>query len=156
QAQSGSYAPNYWAPVQIGASGINNYAFNGSIDEVAVYTNALTPSQIETHFEAGTNTSVSNYKQVILNDNPYLYYRMDSPAYTPVGPTNYPLAVNYGSLGAVEDGFYQPGTLPGRPGPPTPLAFGPSFNRAVAINGLNSCVNIPYHPTLDPIGSTPF
>jgi hypothetical protein len=152
-ASQSSFAPNFSQPIEIGGSGMNNNRFNGSIDEVAIYSNALSPLQIETHYEAGTN-SASNYKQVILNDHPYLYYRMDSPTYTPPSTNTYPQAVNYGSLGASENGFYQPGTLPGQAGPPT-FGFGGS-DFATAINGLNSCVDIPYHNLLDLTGQTPF
>jgi hypothetical protein len=147
------YAPNYWAPVQIGGSGLDHNVLNGSIDEVAVYSNALSPSQVFAHFQAGTNVAVSNYKAVVLADNPYLYYRMDSPTYTGPSTTNNPPAVNYGSGGPALNGSYLPATLPGQAGPPS-VAFG--NNKSVAINGLNSCVVIPYNSVLDPTLWTPF
>jgi hypothetical protein len=147
------YAPNYWSPVEIGASGINNYRFNGSIDEVAIYNYALGSGRIEAHYEAGTNAAVNNYSQVVQTDLPYLYYRLDSPTYTAPSTASYPLAVNYGSFGAVLDGAYQPATVPGVSGPPT-VSMG--NNHSVAVNGLNSSVVIPYHTVLDPIGYTPF
>lgn len=148
------YSPNFYCPVEIGGSGINHYVLNGSIDEVAIYTNALSPSQVEAHFEAGTNTAVTNYKAVILADQPYLYWRMDSPAYVAPSTDLYPPAVNYGSLGAAAGGAYQPGTLPGVAGPPT-YGFG-NNDYAAAFNGLNSCVVIPYNAELNPIAHTPF
>jgi hypothetical protein len=147
------YAPNYWSPVEIGASGMNRSLLNGSVDEVAVYNYAISSAQVQAHYNAGTS-GAGNYQQVIVNDAPYLYYRMNAPTYTPPASNSYPQAVNYGSLGANADGFYQPGTVPGVQGPPS-LSFG-ATNRSVAINGLNSCVNIPYNTLLDPTGQTPF
>jgi Concanavalin A-like lectin/glucanases superfamily len=147
------YAPNFWCPIEIGASGMNGRMFNGSIDEVAIYSNALSSAQIEAHFEAGTNTAITDYKSVVLADHPYMYWRMDSPAYTAPSSNSFPQAVNYGTMGAALDGAYQPGTVPGVAGPPS-LSFGNNY--AVAVNGLNSCVVIPYNTALDPTGHMPF
>jgi hypothetical protein len=97
---------------------------------------------------------VHNYSQIVQSDAPYLYYRLDAPNYTAPDSSSYPLAVNYGSLGPNANGLYQPGTLPAVAGP-AGAGFGPA-SRAVAINGLNSCVDIPYSSLLDPTGQTPF
>jgi hypothetical protein len=38
------------------AGGYSNYYYNGSIDEVAIYNHALSPSQIQNHFSVATST----------------------------------------------------------------------------------------------------
>src|SRR5262249_8335407 len=80
-------------------------------------------------------------------------YRLNAPTYTPPATNTYPQAVNYGTLGAVANGLYQPGTVPGLSGPPI-LNAGPK--KAVGINGLNAAVEIPYNSVIDPTGQTPF
>jgi len=51
-----AFTPNPSSLLRIGAGGSDTnslYCFNGTIDELAVYTNALSPSQVVTHYTAG-------------------------------------------------------------------------------------------------------
>lgn len=152
------YAPDTWDPIQIGAErGLGANFYNGNIDEIAIYTNALTFEQITNHFTMGTN-GLGNYSATILADQPAMYYRMDAQPWTPV-LTGLPSAVNYGSAAAsmtnpitggsgANCGVYQPGTVPGVPGP-TFAGFGP-FTNACAFNGLVGAVDAGYSSLLDP------
>jgi hypothetical protein len=109
---SGAYQPDTWDPLTIGCGrGLNNSRFGGSIDEVAIYNNALTGTQIANHYAA---VSGSSYSATILADQPYMYWRMDSQGYT--APTAYPVAASFGTVNA--GGYYLPGTTPGVAGPP--------------------------------------
>ncbi len=110
---NGSYVQDTWDPLTIGCGrGLNNNLFGGSIDEVAVYTNALTASRILAHYQAAKG---SGYSTTVLSDNPAMYWRMDAP-FNPAA-ASYPLAGSYGSS-AADGGFYLSGTTPGLAGPP--------------------------------------
>lgn len=123
---AGTLAPDSWDPITIGCmQGLSNNRFGGSIDEVAIYTNALTPAQVGNHYNAGTNASPgSPYSTVVLNDHPLTYWRMDAPNYdfSVWNPTTLPGAANYGSIGSAVNGFYQPATFPGLTGPALPVS----------------------------------
>ena len=111
-----AYVADTWSPLTIGNGKWNGLAaqraVNGTIDEVAVYTNLLAPSDIAAHYSAGTNADPTiPYKQVVLNDHPLLYYRMDNSVYTAPGSGASPIAVNYGSVPV--NGIYLPGIVPG-------------------------------------------
>src|SRR5262249_53280703 len=90
-----------WSPITIGdglwqGSGTGpTRSYTGLLDEVAIYTNILSGSQVNNHFQAGTVNG--NYKQTVLNDSPLLYYRMDALAFVTPDSSVYPTAVNYGS-----------------------------------------------------------
>jgi alpha-mannosidase len=126
--------------------------YTGLLDEVAIYTNALTPAQITNHWLAGTRAG-SNYMQTVLRDLPMLYYRMDCAGYTNASPALCPLALNYGSSSA--QSVYLPATVPGGVAGPPILA---STNRTVAsqINGVLSCVDAGADPAFNPTGTQPF
>ena len=153
-----SYYADTWSPLTIGNGKWNGLgcqrAVNGIIDEVAVYTNLLAASDIAAHYSAGTNAAPSNsYKQVVLNDHPLLYYRMDNPAYTPPGSGACPIAINYGL--APVDGAYLPGTVPG--GVPGPALWGYGTNPvASSINGIFSCIDAGFDPSFNPTNNQPF
>ncbi|MGH7952822.1 MAG: LamG-like jellyroll fold domain-containing protein, partial [Limisphaerales bacterium] len=156
------FSPDTWDPLQIGAErGIGANFWHGNIDEVAIYTNALTPDQITNHYSAGVS-GLGNYSATILADNPVMYWRMDAPTWTPV-LNGLPSAANYGSAASsmtnlnmggsgADASVYQPGTVPGVPGP-SYSAFGP-FTNACAFNGLAGAVDAGYNPLLDPTGAT--
>jgi hypothetical protein len=75
-----SFRPNPSVPLIFGKSTEGTSAFNGSLDEAAFYTNALSPAQVLAHYQSATNTaSAVPYPQVILNDNPAGYWRLDEP-----------------------------------------------------------------------------
>jgi hypothetical protein len=125
-----------------------------AIDEVAVYTNLLTPAAIAAHYTAGTNYAPSvPYQQVILNDNPLLYFRMDNPAYAVPGSAASPIAVNYGS--APVNGVYLPGIVPAGVSGPADSGWG-TAPVAAPINGVFSCIDAGYDPAFNPTNTQPF
>ncbi|HWD92495.1 MAG TPA: DUF2341 domain-containing protein [Verrucomicrobiae bacterium] len=158
------YLPNLTAPLLIGTgsiigSGNGASEYSGAIDDVAIYTNLLDPGAIANHYAAATATD-STYQNTVLADNPTIYVRLGEPAY-PISnypdPSTYPVATNYGVIGASGNGFYQPGTTPGVAGPAF-AGFGGAASRAVAINGFSGAVdvgagNLPAE--LNPTGKAP-
>jgi hypothetical protein len=115
----------------------SGFTFVGAIDEVAFYTNALDPATILSHYQAGTN-GTPNYSTLVLGSHPALYYRMDEAAAGQPYPAPLPVAANHGSFGAAANGYYQPNTFPGVPGP-TNSGFGPvSLACGFSTNGVES------------------
>lgn len=116
---STGYVPDPDGDLAIGARSDAGFVYNGGIDEVAIYTTALSASDILAHYQNGTNASRSqSYNSLILADNPLFYYRLDEPT-----PPAIATATNYGSFGAAVNGTYLPGTQPGAAGP-TGIGFG--------------------------------
>ena len=69
QAVATNAAPNSSQPLYMGCRGPGDLPFDGSVDEVAIYTNALTASQILTHYQTGlTNIRVVLVKPTIIAD----------------------------------------------------------------------------------------
>lgn len=129
---NGTYVQDTWDPLTIGCGrGLNNSRFSGAIDEVAIYTNALTSAQILSHYNAGTSGS-GNYPATIAENNPYMYWRMDAPVPSPA--SSYPAAASYGTVNA--GGLYLQGVTPGVAGPQY-SGFG-SFTNACAFHGLGT------------------
>jgi hypothetical protein len=137
-------------------------AYHGTIDDVAIYDSVLLQTSIQNHYQTayGTNATYGSvYTNAVLADSPVLYFRLNDPqtqtnAGYPSG--TFPVANNYGSLGAAANGVYQPGTTPGVAGPAY-AGFG-SNSKAVAFNGWFGGVdvgssNIP--AALNPIGIVP-
>jgi hypothetical protein len=145
-----------WSPLTIGdglwqGGGTGpTRSFTGTLDEVAIYTNILSGSQVSDHFAAGTING--NYKQTVLDDNPLLYYRMDLPGFVNPDSATYPSAVNYGS--APVNGVYPGGIVPG--GIAGPQIAGLGTNVAAPGNGIVSCVDAGNDPTFNPTGQQPF
>lgn len=134
QAMTGTQALDTWDPLTIGCGrGLNNNKFGGSIDEVAIYTNALSSARVTAHYNAGNGGG--SYQSTVMADSPYMYWRMDAPAHTTADSSTYPGAMNYGS-GVGINGLYLPGTTPGVAGPTGP-GFGTS-SFACAFNGLGT------------------
>lgn len=141
-----TFAPDLNTPLVIGTgpeitaqSGEGGINMNGVIDEVAIYNEVLPQSSIDSHFNAGFT---SGYTSAVLSDNPVLYYQFnDALSAANAGyPTNtFPVATNYGTLGASADGVYQPGTTPGVAGPSF-VGFGSS--PALALNGWFGGVDV--------------
>lgn len=137
------YVPDPTTPLMIGdgnevsaSSGMN--PFSGALDEVAIYPYVLT-NQIQAHYAAVSGA----YASTVLADSPSLYYRFDdnvSAANSGYPSGTFPVAKNYGSIGAVANGVYQPGTTPGVAGP-SYSGFGPN-SAAVAINGFFGAVDV--------------
>jgi hypothetical protein len=161
-----NYVPDPTTPLMIGSGSdvpiVYGTAFQGAIQDVAIYTNILPVASIVNHFQTayGTNATFgSDYTNAVLADGPALYYRLNDPqSVTNVGypSTNFPVAANYGSLSTAANGLYQPGTTPGVQGP-SYAGFGAN-SKAVAINGWFGAVdvgnsNIP--AALNPTGAAP-
>ncbi len=153
-AVSGALDPSI--PFTIGngfwANGGPSRAYNGAVDEVAIYTNVLEPSQILAHYETGTNVSPTlSYKDMVVADKPLVYLRMDMPAYTAPDVSTWPVLTNYGSVAL--NGAYSPGSLAG-------LVDGPGFGgvtgpKVMPGNGMSSYATAGYDVTFDPT-NTPF
>jgi hypothetical protein len=161
-----TYVADPTTPLMIGSGSdvTANYgiAYQGSIDDVAIYTNLLSPTSIQNHFQTayGTNATFgANYPSAVLADHPALYYRLNDPqVQTNAGyPTGtFPVANNYGSAGVAGNGVYQPGTTPGVAGP-SYAGFGAN-SHSVAINGWLGAVdvgssNLPV--SMNPTGAVP-
>jgi hypothetical protein len=154
-----SYVPSLWNPLTIGASfwdwtKANSpfRGYSGGVDEVAVYTNALTADRVSAHYVTGTTTTGSNYVSAVQADSPLLYYRMNS-SYTNSDPGVYPEAVNYGS--SVANGVYLPGVRPGGVSGPTNSVLGTNA-LAAPINGVFSCVDAGLDPSFNASGNQSF
>jgi hypothetical protein len=164
-----TWAADLTTPLMIGSGntvtaqgGGGGVAYTGAIDEVAIYNYVLGDANIQNHYMAGFGTNASgtpaSYVSTIQGDAPTLYYRLDEPqTKTNAGynSASYPVATNYGVLGAAANGAYQPGTTPGVAGPPY-AGFGSS--KAVALNGFFGAVdvgggNLP--AALNPVGPLP-
>lgn len=138
--------PNVYSETAIGGRGrqYDGWNVDGIIDEVAIYTNMLSPDTILAHYQNGTNASRSiPYFQLITNQNPILYFRLDGwPIDEPPGT-----AVNRGSWGTNADGSFDVvGVSSGVPGVPY-HGFGTNntaFNFIGGISGVtNSYIEIP-------------
>jgi Concanavalin A-like lectin/glucanases superfamily/Pro-kumamolisin, activation domain len=118
---------NLAVTLRIGATSFGNRTFDGAVDEVAVYTNALSGNTIAAHYHAAT-TNNAGYGAQILASQPVGYWHLDEPAYVAPAPGTLPTAFNIGSLSYLAEGTYQPGAVPGVAGVPG-SGFGVS-NRA--------------------------
>ena len=127
---------------ELGISGGANVLFGGGIDEVAIYTNALTVTQVANHYAYGTNSArTTSYASVVGADSPKIYLRLDEPAFAgAAAPSTYPIANNYGSLASAANGNYLPGATPGMAGPAYSGFGSPSYG--VALNGFNAGVDV--------------
>ena len=116
-----AYVPNDGlgtSTFSIGERADDGFLFDGDLDEVAYYTNALDPNAVLAHYQAGTNPSPATaYSQLVLQQKPIIYLRLDEASPGSPYPVALPVAVNYGSAGAAANGYYEPGTTPGVPGP---------------------------------------
>lgn len=158
-----TFSPDTWDPIQFAATrGYTANPYHGWVDEVAIYTNVLTSQQISNHFTAGTN-GLGNYSATILADNPAMYWRMDAPKWTYPALNTLPPVTNYGSAGSSTTnlntgghgaacGVYQPGTVPGVPGP-SYVGFG-NMTNACAFNGLVGAADVGYNSIFDPVDVT--
>jgi hypothetical protein len=156
-----AFAPDAVSPLLIGtgtepSAEDADLEFSGSIDDVAIYNAVLSQDQISAHYAA---TSGTGYAATVLADNPTFYFRLDEPAFNSSSypsPATYPVATNYGTLGASANAAYMPGTAPGVAGPPYG-GFGPNAT-AVAINGYYGAVDVgggALPAALNPTGKQP-
>lgn len=130
---------NQYFTLRIGATSFGNRTFDGWVDELAVFTNALAASTVFAHYKAAS-TNNAGYGKQILASNPAGYWHLDEPAYSLPAQNSLPTAFNLGSLSYLGDGVYQPGSLPGVAGVPN-AGFGGS-NLACAF-GATSCIDVP-------------
>lgn len=160
-----NFVADTWDPILVGQtrSYNGNGNFSGYLQDMAIYTNALSFQQISNHFNAGTN-GLGNYQATIAADNPFMHWRMNAPLWTNNVPENtYPVAYNYGSaastftnnnsgVSGANSAIYQPGTVPGYPSL-TGSGFGP-FTNACAFNGLEGVVDVGVAPAINPTDVT--
>ncbi|HWQ93568.1 MAG TPA: LamG domain-containing protein [Clostridia bacterium] len=86
--------------------------FIGHVDEVALYSTALSGSQILSHYNNGIDPArTTPYESLIAAHNPVAYLRLDEadPAID--------VALSYGTLGPVADAIHTPGVRHPVPGP---------------------------------------
>ncbi len=163
------WVPDLTTPLLIGTGGDVTAngggglaAYTGVIDEVAIYNQVLPQTSIQNHYMAGYGTNSGggavSYTNVVQSDNPTFYFRLDESEPVVNGgyaSATYPVASNYGTLGAAANGVYQPGTTPGVAGPPY-VGFGGS--NAVALNGFLGAVDVgggSLPAALNPTGTVP-
>ncbi len=150
------YVPDTISPLLIGCGPqLNAGLFPGRIDEVAIYTNLSVIPNLSAHV-AAAGGGPGAYPASILADHPLIYCRLGEADYTAILPGALPVATNYGTLGSLADGIYKSGTVPGLAGPP--ISGFTSGNNSVAINGVNSFVEIGANsgivpPALNPTGT---
>ena len=86
-----SWSPLFLGNGRNGNTGPGGFSFDGALAEVAIYTNALSADDFAAHYDAGTNASpATNYFQLVTNENPIIYLRMNAPAYTPPAASTWP------------------------------------------------------------------
>ncbi len=127
--------------------------FEGNIAEVALYPGALPTADILAHYNAGKSaatpaTGTGSYTNLVLSESPapYVYLQLNDNF-------NYPVANNYGILGAAGNGFYLPGTVPN--GATGPAALGPCTSVSFQANSelLGGTGGVPF--TRDAVVVTP-
>jgi RHS repeat-associated protein len=94
------------SPLQVGAVGGSTATkFTGSIADVALYNQALTQTQITSHYNAGTGSSAtqSGYSSAVLANTPVAFYQLNEPSYltqySVTAPGSTPTAITLGSDG---------------------------------------------------------
>ncbi|MGH8022817.1 MAG: LamG domain-containing protein, partial [Limisphaerales bacterium] len=109
-----SYVPDTWDPLCIGCGrGVNANLFHGAIGDVAIYTSVLSAASVNNHYQAAYNGP--NYDAAVALDNPYMFYHMDSPGYTPPATTFQAAAYGLDATNDVAD--YGTAVIPDVPGP---------------------------------------
>ncbi len=131
-SSAAGFAANATMPLRIGATTIPNRTFDGRVDEVAFYTNALSASVVAAHYNVGISGN-GGYGPLVLASHPVGYWHLDDPAFTMPATATLPLAINLGALAPNANGIYEPGALPGALGVPN-AGFGVS-NLACLFNG---------------------
>jgi hypothetical protein len=133
-SSAAAYAPNANSPFAIGSTYYRSSAnwsdaFNGAIDEVALYNTALTATKIRTHYNTGRC-----YKDAVLADNPAGYWRL--------GETSGATAAD-GMRG-------RHGTYTNAPTLNQTGALNGDANPAVTFDGTTEYVSVPYDSALNP------
>jgi hypothetical protein len=134
---NGTYAPNSHNPLSIGGYGdASQNPFSGDIDEVAIYSNALSAAQVLAHYQNGTNAARSiAYSTLVQTDGAKEYLRLGGPARN--------VAINSGTLSTNADGVFNVYTTAGHAGPRSPGYTGfESSNAAALFNGGTSYIEL--------------
>ena len=75
--------PNFAAPLIVGDRGYGGWAYQGDVDELAIYPSALTAGQLVAHYDNGTNASPSPaYNTLVTGDGAVEYLRLDEAAFS--------------------------------------------------------------------------
>lgn len=147
-ASASAGAPqNYTGYWRLGYDNLNGWpsapssqSFEGSIGEVAVYSSALTATQVSNHYVAAGGT---NYDSTVSSDNPTSYWKLNEPS----GP-NLADATGAGNGGVAfplsDNGAYEGGVSYGQPG-------AISSDGAVSFDGSSGVVQSVLWP---PMGNT--
>jgi hypothetical protein len=118
--------------------GIAGYrGFEGNLDEVAIYTNALSASTVTAHYNAASTPLT--YGSTILADHPVGYWNFDEPAVTAPDPSTFPVAVNSGTLGSALNGTNYWGDLAAQSGAGY-AGLGGAGNKACFFDGDNGFI----------------
>ena len=121
-----AYVPNAGSAVSVGIRDSVSFPWPGNVAETAMYSTALTASQVAAHYGAATGAPAT-YAATVLANAPLLYDRYQAP------PT--PLAANLGTLGSAGNGLLVPDAVAGAPGPNPPTFPGfAAGNKAVAFD----------------------
>lgn len=135
---TGTYVANTaenLSSLAIGSYDQGDNAYNGSVDEVAVYGQTLTQAQVSAHYQAGITAAQSaGYARVVLADAPMEYLRLSEPPWQPV--------VNAGSLGTKANGGMILAVNDSTGPVPPALAGFPATNKAVFFEGGDASVNL--------------
>jgi hypothetical protein len=144
EAAQTSYVPGQSGGFAIGGRADGSFWWNGSADEVALYSKALTDDEISGHYANGSATNPSaSYQSLVLAKSPLAYYRLNEAAYT--APTSLPVAANVGSAGASIAGSYNPGMQAAADGPKPPIYTGfEASNGGGGFNGSAGYVGTPF------------
>ena len=108
---------------------LQDAVFAGKLDEVAVYSTALTATQLRSHYNTGRC-----YKDAVLGDSPLGYWRLGESSGTTAGD---------GVAG-------RHGTYAGTPSLGQPGALNLNTNTAATFNGSTQYVRVPYAGALNP------
>ncbi len=162
KAPSPGYTPNVDGNFTFGTRNDLAFTFSGNIDEVALYTNILSASDITAHYANGSSASPAvDYGSLVLAQHPLLYYRLDEPAFSASAPL--PTSKNEGSWGATQDAILYSQVTAAVPG--IPYGGFPAGNKSAYLNGLNettlnggydNAIGIPNPPlnSADPSGTS--
>jgi hypothetical protein len=71
----GGYNPSTTATFSVGSYDTGANSYSGLVDETAFYASALTPTQIQNHFNAAANSTPGAYASVIQADGALLHLR---------------------------------------------------------------------------------
>lgn len=131
-AVNNPYLPASFTNVAIGAGWSNTRAWKGGIDEVAMYDQALTPSQVSAHYDSAF--ALGDFASRVLFLNPIAYWRFND-ASAASGST----VKNSSASGALYDGTYGNGVSLVS----DPNLIGLNGGTAASFSGSGSSASVP-------------